>query len=246
MVNMFIDKKIKFCIPKGSLQPDTLMEFEKAGYQLKGYNTDSRYYRPWINDEEIELKVLRPQEIPLYVEQRSYDVGITGHDWVLETDYPYGCLQEVEEILDLKYGKVRIVLAVPSQWEDINSFEDLENMGKREIRISTEYINISSKFILKKTGSEPSIFTPWHTKRRGHIKLYLSFGATEGKPPEDAEAILDNTSSTRTIIENGLKVIETVLHSSARLIVNKYSLKDTWKREKISEIVEAFNSIKKS
>ena len=237
---MFIDKKIKLCIPKGSLQSDTLMEFEKAGYQLKGYNTGSRNYRPRINDEEIELKVLRPQEIPIYIEQGSYDVGITGHDWVLETDYPYGRLHKVEEILDLKYGEVRIVLAVPEQWEDINSFEDLENMGKREIRISTEYLNISSKFILEKTGSEPSIFTPWHRRRRGHINLYLSFGATEGKPPEDAEAILDNTSSTRTIIENGLKVIETVLHSSARLIANSDSLKDPWKREKISEIVEAF------
>jgi len=227
------------------LQNDTLKKFKEAGYQLEGYEPGSRNYRPWINDEEIELKVLRPQEIPIYVEQGSYDIGITGHDWVLEIDYPRGRLRKVKEILDLEYGKVRIVLAVPAQWNEVKSFEDLLNIRKRKIRISTEYLNISSKFILEKTGSEPSIFTPWLRKlRRGRINLYLSFGATEGKPPEDADAIIDNTSSARTINENGLKIIEKILDSSARLIANSDSLKDPWKRKKIFEIVEAFRKAK--
>jgi ATP phosphoribosyltransferase len=228
------------------LQKDTLKKFEEAGYQLEGYDTESRNYRPWINDEEIELKILRPQEIPIYVERGSYDIGITGHDWVLENDYPHGRLHKVKEILDLEYGKVWIVLAVPAKWNEVKLFEDLLNMGKREIRISTEYLNLSIKFILDKTGSEPSVFTPWHRmERKGHIKLFLSFGATEGKPPEDAEAIIDNTSSARTISENGLKVIETILHSSAQLIANSDSLKDPWKREKISEIAKALKGEEK-
>lgn len=237
-------KELKIVIPKGSLQSDTLKFFQKAGYDITGYRSTDRSYRPEINDAEIKLKVSRPQEIPIYVERGYHDLGITGIDWVLETN------ANVEPVLDLKYGEIDIVLAVPnsengSPWREVNSFEDLRDMGKKDIRIATEYLSISSNYIINRVGVEPSVITPWSflTQRRRHtsnITLILSFGATEGKPPDEADAIIDNsTSSRRTLTANKLKVIEILMTSTARLIANPKALSNPWKREKIEEVRQA-------
>ncbi|MDH2901075.1 MAG: ATP phosphoribosyltransferase, partial [archaeon] len=95
---------IKLTLPKGSLEKSTFAFFERAGYKIRGQD---RTYRPIINDEEIEIKILRPQEIPLFVSEGVQDLGITGSDWVLETN------ADVEKLLDLEYGAVRLVMAVP-------------------------------------------------------------------------------------------------------------------------------------
>ncbi|MFQ6043460.1 MAG: ATP phosphoribosyltransferase [Candidatus Poribacteria bacterium] len=233
---------LRIALPKGSLQSDTLVLFQKAGYQITGYDAASKNYRPKINDEQLAAKISRPQEIPLYVKEGYYDIGITGLDWVIETKTD----ASVEQILDLRYGFIKIVLAAPigkdSMGSEIESFEDLNSLPKEEIRISTEYLNISSNYILEKIGVGPRIITPWWTTpRRGHFTLILSFGATEAKPPDEADAIIDNTSSGSTLRENNLSEIDCLLkRSTAMLIANPKSLKDRWKKGKIEEVAQAF------
>lgn len=230
-------RTLKLLLPKGSLQGETLEMFERAGYELNGYKATDRSYRAvFQNDPEIQVKISRPQEIPIYVGMDDfYDLGITGTDWVEETD------AAVEQILPLEYGQIDIVLAVREERDDIRNFQDLLDRSDRDILISTEYLNISEKYILEQTENRvaPAILTPWkRLNTRGTyqspITLMLSFGATEGKPPEEADAIIDNsTASRRTLKANALKVVEQLRHSQATLIANPKALKDPWKQEKI-------------
>src|SRR6056297_895267 len=131
------ERKLKFTIPKGSLWKVCSELMSEAGYDIGG---SSRNYRPTVNDDEIELKLLRPQEIPEYLEDGQFDLGISGRDWVNETR------TDVVEVLDLNMGGVRIVFAIPNTWdENIKSFDDfLKYFIENDIvlRISTEYINI--------------------------------------------------------------------------------------------------------
>jgi len=228
---------VKFAIPAGSLQKATFEALEKAGYRLSG---QERSYRPAINDPEIELRILRPQEIPIYVSEGLYDVGISGYDWVRETD------ADVELLQNLEYGKVKLVAAVPKNWVDINSFssllETLLASGKN-IRISTEYLNITARYIQNNPvyrrffgDLEPLTVTPWWRKgQNSKVTIFLSFGATEAKPPEVADAIVDITETGTSLEQNNLKVIEVLLESTTLLIANKKSLQSE-KREKIFDI----------
>lgn len=237
---MQTERTLNLLLPKGSLQSETLEMLQRAGYEVNGYTETDRSYRAaFRNDSELEIKISRPQEIPVYVGMEDfYDVGITGQDWVEETD------ADVEEILPLDYGRIDIVLAVRQERDNINTFEDLRNLADRDIRICTEYLNIAEKYILEKTENRvaPAILTPWkRLNTRGSYQspftLILSFGATEGKPPEEADAIIDNsTTSRRTLTANQLKVIELLRESESTLIANPKSLRDTWKREKIEEL----------
>lgn len=237
---MQTERTLNLLLPKGSLQSETLEMLQRADYEVNGYTETDRSYRATFrNDSELQIKISRPQEIPLYVGMDDfYDVGITGQDWVEETD------AAVEEILPLDYGHIDIVLAVRQERNDIHTFEDLMNLAERDIRISTEYLNIAEKYILEKTENRvaPAILTPWkRLNTRGSyqspIMLILSFGATEGKPPEEADAIIDNsTTSRRTIKANELKVIELLRKTEATLIANPKALRDSWKQEKIEEL----------
>ena len=236
-------RTLNLLLPKGSLQPETLEMFQRSGYELNGYTATDRSYRAaFRNDSNFQIKISRPQEIPVYVGMDDfYDVGITGQDWVEETD------ADVEEILPLEYGHIDIILAVREERDDLNTFEDLVNLADRDIRISTEYLNIAEKYILEKTENKiaPAILTPWKRLNttgsyQSPITLMLSFGATEGKPPEEAEAIIDNsTASRRTIKANALKQIELLRESESTLIANPKALRDSWKREKIEELKQA-------
>ena len=239
-MNTESQRTLKLLLPKGSLQGDTLEMFQRAGYELNGYTATDRSYRATFrNDSNIQIKISRPQEIPVYVGMDDfYDVGITGQDWVEETD------ADVEEILPLEYGHIDIILAIREEQDGINSFEDLINLADRDIRISTEYLNIAEKFILEKTENKiaPTILTPWKRLNtpgsyQSPITLMLSFGATEGKPPEEADAIIDNsTASRRTMKANALKEIELLRESESTLIANPKALGDSWKRDKIEEL----------
>ena len=240
------DKILKVLIPKGSLQQSVEGLLTTAGYKL---SRGSRGYRPVVNDEQVEMKMLRPQEIPNYLTPDSkYDIGISGKDWVKETG------ADVETLLDLNIGRVKIGFAIPTTWDDVNSFDEfLEKFAsKKEIlRISTEYINLSLDFI---TSSEvykkyygdkkPRVITPWITYGDNElVKIYLSFGATEAKPPEEVDAIIDNTETGSTLRANSLKIVEVVDTSSAVLLGNKTSLKDDWKAEKIKDIMTLLHGV---
>ena len=230
--------QVKFAIPKGSLEDATFKLLEKSWTKV---NRKDRTYRVFLDDPNIIVKMLRPQEIPTLVSEGLYDVGITGKDWVGETN------ADVKPILDLEYGKIRLVIAFPDKY----SYKNLDAMiadyakKKKILRISSEYLTTAAKFLKecksykKYYGSkEPLIVTPWvRLGTNKHVQIHLSFGATEAKPPEDVDAIMDVTETGTTLKQNKLKIVDEVLTSTAHLIANNKSLQDPKKREKIFDIV---------
>jgi ATP phosphoribosyltransferase len=237
--------KVKFAIPAGSLAKATSEFFARSGYKLSG--TD-RTYRPTINDSQIEMKVLRPQEIPVFVSEGLQDLGITGQDWVRENR------ADVEILQNLEYGRIRLVVAVPKiigETKSMGEFmEDVWSQGKN-FRVSTEYLNIATEYLKsipaykKRFGDlDPMIVTPWWRKGDNpRAKLFLSFGATEAKPPENCDCIIDVTETGSTIEANNLKIIDTVMTSSAVLIANKKALEDPEKEEKIFDILSLLKGV---
>jgi ATP phosphoribosyltransferase len=237
--------KVKFAIPAGSLAKATSEFFGRSGYKISG---SERTYRPTINDPQIEMKVLRPQEIPVFVSEGLQDLGITGQDWVRENR------ADVEILQNLEYGKIRLVVAVPKSVAEKSTLgdfmEDVWSKGKN-FRVSTEYLNIASEYLKsmpsykKRFGeADPMIMTPWWKKGdNSRAKIFLSFGATEAKPPEDSDCIIDVTETGSTIDANNLKIIDTVMQSSAVLIANKKALEDPEKQEKIFDIVALLKGV---
>ena len=229
---------VKFAIPKGSLEEATFKLLEKAWTKV---NRKSRSYRVFLSDSDISVKMVRPQEIPNLVYEGLYDVGITGNDWVDETN------TGVKTLLDLEYGKIKLVFAIPAAYPFKSIDDMISSYAKKNkiLRISSEYLTTCSKFIKqaksykKLYGSkEPLVVTPWlrfGTNKK--IQIHLSFGATEAKPPEDVDAIMDVTETETTLKQNQLKLIDKVMESSAHLIANNNSLLDKTKREKIFDIV---------
>jgi ATP phosphoribosyltransferase len=235
----------KFVIPKGHLETGTHAILETAGYQITGLQ---RTYRPTINDPNIELKILRPQEIPIHVAEGLQDIGITGMDWVRETG------ADVEVLLDLEFGWIRMVLAVPDEWEAVNSLSDLLDAFWKEgksVRISTEYLNTAVQYVQanpiyqKAWGDEtPVVITPWwKTGDNPKVSVFLSFGATEAKPPENADAIMEVVETGTTLQQNNLKIIDTISESTAVLIANKKALLDPEKREKIYDVLTLLKGV---
>jgi len=230
--------KVKFAIPKGSLEEATFKILEKSWTKV---NRTSRTYRVFLDDPQIIVKMLRPQEIPNLVSEGLYDVGITGKDWIDETK------ANVEPILDLEYGKIKLVIAIPDKYK----YKNLDAMiaayakQKKILRISSEYLTTASKFIKqlksykKSYGSkDPLIVTPWvRLGTNKNVQIHLSFGATEAKPPDDVDAIMDVTETGTTLKQNQLKIVDKVLESNAFLVANKNSLRDKSKRGKIFDIV---------
>ena len=236
--------KIKFAIPAGSLAKATFDILNRSGYKVSG---QERTYRPAINDPKIELKILRPQEIPIFVAEGLQDVGITGQDWIKETG------ADVEVLQNLEYGKIRLVIAIPKNLSANTISELMEAVWSKgkNFRVSTEYLNIAAEYIKscpaykKRFGkSEPLIVTPWWRKgENSRAKIFLSFGATEAKPPENSDCIMDVTETGSTLNANNLKIIEDVMRSSAVLIANKDALKDEQKKEKIYDILTLLKGV---
>lgn len=236
--------KLKFAIPKGSLEKATFDFLERAMFEIYG---KERSYRPTTNDPDLALKILRPQEIPIYVSEGLYDIGITGIDWVEETE------ANVKILLILEYGRVNLVIAVPKTL-NVNSTDELIKQyfdSKKVLRISTEYPRLVSRYIssleiYKRLYGEmkPTIVTPWwKIGENDKVQIYLSFGATEAKPPDEADAIADISETGTTLEQNNLKAIDVIIKSSAILIANIQSLKDEAKKEKIYDIVAQFKGV---
>ncbi|MCW4044555.1 MAG: ATP phosphoribosyltransferase [Candidatus Bathyarchaeota archaeon] len=238
-------EKVKFAIPAGSLAKATFEILQRSGYKVSG---QERTYRPTINDPKIELKILRPQEIPVFVSEGLQDVGITGQDWIKET------CADVEILENLEYGKIKLVVAVPKSFNTADSvggiMESIWSKGKN-VRVSTEYLNIAAEYVKtnpayqKRFGnSEPLLVTPWWRKGENpRAKIFLSFGATEAKPPENADFIMDVTETGSTLEQNNLRIIDTVMQSSAVLIANKKALTAPEKKEKIYDIMTLLKGV---
>jgi ATP phosphoribosyltransferase len=175
------------------------------------------------------------------------DLGITGLDWINETG------ANVELVQNLEYGRVRIVAATTkgvSHSSTNSMLDEIWSQGKRA-RISTEYLNLAARFVKELPAyserfgdQEPLIVTPWWRKGENRkATIYLSFGATEAKPPEDADLILEVTETGTSLEQNDLKPLETVLDSTAHLITNKEALSDSWKREKITDVLTVLKGV---
>ena len=230
-------EKLRLAIPNGHLGQKSTEIFQKAYYKISGQD---RSYRPGFSDPDIELRVLRPQEIPLYISDGILDVGITGIDWITETG------ADVQEVLDLEFGGVKLVGATPKSqpYDTVNDLaESFWSKGK-EFRISAEYLNITADYLKsqpaykKRFGKkEPMIITPWWRKGDNpKAAVYLSFGATEAKPPEIVDMIVDVTETGTTLEQNNLKQVGTLMRSTARLVANKKAMKDPWKKEKVHDL----------
>ena len=204
---------LDIAIPKGSLEEQTLLLFKQADLEIK--KTD-REYNPTVKDPRIKrVKILRPQEIPKYVEEGYFDLGISGKDWVMESN------SDVVEVADMIYSKqgegtVKIVVAVPND-QPIKTAKDI----KPGSRVSTEYPKLTKKFFDDLGIS---------------VDIRYSYGATEAKVPELVDVIVDLTETGSTLRKNGLKIVDIILESTTKLIANKKSWKDPVKRKEIEEI----------
>jgi ATP phosphoribosyltransferase len=203
--------KLKFGIPKGSLESATIDLFRRAGYNI---STSSRSYFPAIDDPEIECMLIRAQEMARYVEDGILDAGLTGRDWVAETE------AQVEAVADLVYakqsfGKVRWVLAVP----EASSFRTVKDLEGRII--ATELVATTKRYLASHGVT---------------ARVEFSWGATEVKPPVLADAIVEVTETGSSLRANKLKIIDTVMESNTQLIANRDSWKDEWKRRKLEDL----------
>src|SRR6266436_5313113 len=199
---------LRFGLPKGSLQEATIEKMVKAGYNI---SVSSRSYIPYVDDEELEIRMIRAQEISRYVEHGYLDCGITGYDWVQENG------SKVHQIGEFQFNKAtrqtaRWVLAVPED-SPIKTVKDLA--GKR---IATELVNSTRKYL---------------RKHKVKAEVEFSWGATEMKAHELVDAIVDITETGSSLRANKLRIVDTLLESTPRLIANHDSWKDQWKRRKI-------------
>jgi ATP phosphoribosyltransferase len=202
---------LKLGIPAGSLQEATADLFRRAGYKI---SFSSRSYYPSIDDEEMECLLIRAQEMPRYVEDGALDAGLTGYDWIVETG------ADVYEVAELVFSKVsrrpvRWVLCVPED-SPVKSVADLE--GKR---IATEAVGLTTRY-LREHGVT--------------AKVEFSWGATEVKPPKLADAIVEVTETGSSLRANHLRIVDEVLQSTTRLIANRRSYAESWKRQKIDDV----------
>jgi ATP phosphoribosyltransferase len=235
---------VKFAVPKGSIEEATFRILEEAWQSISG---KGRTYRIRLSDPEIEVKILRPQEIPTYVQEGFYDVGITGKDWIREAN------ADVRTLLDLEYGRVKQVIAIPEDFEanDLTSLIIDFAEKNKPLRLSSEYLtttasHIKSNHAYKKYfgDTNPMIITPWlRVGENKNVQIFLSFGATEAKPPEDVDAIFDITETGTTLGQNNLKIIDTVMESTAVLLANKNALKDAKKKEKIADMIALLKGV---
>jgi ATP phosphoribosyltransferase len=205
------ERKLKLGIPAGSLQEATAALFKKAGYNI---TFSSRSYYPQIDDAEIECLLIRAQEMARYVEEGILDAGITGHDWIVETQ------AKVVEICELVFSKtsrrpVRWVLCVPNN-SPVKAVKDLE--GKR---IATEAVGLTKAFLARHGVT---------------ARVEFSWGATEVKPPRLADAIVEVTETGSSLKANDLRILEEVLQSTTRLVANQAAYRDAWIKNKLDNI----------
>ncbi len=203
---------LRIGLPKGSLQEPTLELFKRAGFNIV---ISSRSYRPTVDDEQLELRLLRAQEIGRYVDHGFLDCGITGRDWIAENN------ADIEVLTDLRYSKAtskptRWVLVVPDD-SSVQSVKDLE--GKR---IATEAVDMTKAY-LEKHGV--------------NAEVEFSWGATEVKVPELVDAIVDITETGSSLRANKLRIVDTLMESYPQFVASKPAFADAWKREKMETLV---------
>ncbi len=196
---------LKMILPKGHIQDKVLQLLKRIGLS---FSANGRNYRPACIDTEVEVKVLRTQNIPMLVALGRHDCGFAGYDWVEERQ------ADVIELLDLGFDSVKVVAAVPEELAG-------ENLITRRLVVASEYRRLTEEYIKQKKLD--AIFVQ-------------TYGATEALPPEDADMIIDNTATGGTLRSNRLVIIDEIMASTTRFICNRQALEDPWKRRKMEEL----------
>jgi len=203
-------EKLKIVIPKGRIYDNVADLLISSGIYFK---TGERNYKPEVNAKNIDIKIMKPQNIPKLVEMGARDIGFTGYDWIKEEK------ADVIEIMDLEFDPVKIVSAIPSKYS-------IKDLRKRKIIVASEYENISREFLKKK---------------KYKFEFLRTYGATEVFPPEDSDMIIDNTSTGTTLAEHNLKIVDTIMESSTRFISNKKAIKK--KEKEINKLKMLFKAV---
>jgi len=185
--------KLRILIPKGRIFDNVSLLFAEAGFPI---SLTDRTYRPDLGADWIDAKIMKPQNVGELLELGSHDAGFTGIDWIRESG------ADVQEILDLGFDKVKIVAAVPQDYDETK-------LRSKKLVVATEYVNLAEAW-LKSSGYQ--------------YRILRTYGATEVFPPDDADMIIDNTSTGQTLKDNGLKIIGTLLESSTRFVASRSAL----------------------
>lgn len=221
--------KIWLALPDGHQQAPTLEFLSRAGFKLEGYSLDVLDRRPRCAIDWLSVKVVRPQDMPMQVANGTFDLAITGVDWFLDHVYRFPS-SPVIKLLDLGFGRVKVVAVTGRDLpvDDIVGLRHLVESNKLVgLRVASEYVNIADKYLRDNHFSRYRLIPTW--------------GASEAFLPEDADLLIENTQTGRTLAEHGLKIIDVLFESTACVIGNKDSLIDPVKKEKISELIKVFS-----
>jgi ATP phosphoribosyltransferase len=178
-------------------------------------STNGRNYIPHLSDPEIEAKIMKPQNIGQLIELGAHDAGFTGLDWIEENG------SQVDEIMDMGFDPVKIVAAVPDGMP-------VSRLKNKKVIVATEYVNIATRYL---------------QKQQYDYFLIRTHGATEAYPPQDADMIIDNVSTGKTLHDHDLKIVDVIMESSTRLVCNRRAQQDEWKRTKIDELKMLFTAV---
>jgi ATP phosphoribosyltransferase len=203
---------LKILIPKGRIFDNVARLFADAGFPI---SLSDRTYRPAMGADWLDAKIMKPQNVGELLELGSHDAGFTGIDWLQESG------ADVEEIVDLDFDKVRIVAAVPQNYDEAR-------LRSKKLVVATEYVNLAEAW-LKSEGFQ--------------YRILRTYGATEVFPPDDADMIIDNTSTGQTLKDNGLNIIGTLLESSTRFVASRFALANPEKRRRIEELAMLFRAV---
>jgi ATP phosphoribosyltransferase len=219
-------KEINLALPDGHQQAPAAQFLKRAGLALQGYSEEVVSRRPSADLDWLGIKVIRPQDMPLQVANSNFDLAITGEDWLREHLYRFPS-SPVKKLFALGFGSVKIVAAVSQEMPvaDIDELRSLVQSSKfAPLKVASEYINIADKYL-----------------RDNHInpyKLIPTWGASEAFLPEDADMLIDNVQTGKTLEQHKLKIIDVLFRSSACLIANKNSLASPDKKEKIKFLTQ--------
>jgi ATP phosphoribosyltransferase len=204
--------KLRLLVPKGRIFDKVAGLLTEAGFPVA---LAERTYRPFMGVDWLDAKIMKPQNVADLLELGSHDAGFTGIDWVRESG------ADVTEVMDLGFDKVKIVAAVPQEFDE-------DGLKAKKLVVATEYVNLAKS---------------WLGKSGYQYRILRTYGATEVFPPDDADMIIDNTSSGRTLKDNGLKIIGTILESSTRFVASHAALADPEKRNRIEELAMLFHAV---
>ncbi|MDR2517121.1 MAG: ATP phosphoribosyltransferase [Spirochaetaceae bacterium] len=205
-------EKLRILIPKGRIFENVSGLFAAAGFTI---TLADRTYRPTISAEWLDAKIMKPQNVGELLELGSHDAGFTGIDWIRESG------ADVEEVLDLRLDKVRIVAAVPGEIDD-------GALRKKKLVVATEYVNLART---------------WLTGAGYDFRIVRTYGATEVFPPDDADMIIDNTATGQTLEDNGLRIVAEILRSSTRFVASRAAMADPFRRDRIEELAMLFRAV---